>query len=564
VTTSKPQVIAVDAEYAAAVVGRAQLLMPLGDAAFIDALVQSHALVMSLLQKDRTTLARLKRLFGITNSEKTADVCPPSTPASESNDPASTTLEPAKDDEETDGRSAGNQDGGDNGDDKASPKGHGRIPAQAYPDARLIDVPHEKLHAGASCPCCARGKLFEMSAPSTIVRIFGQAPLAAVQWDCQRLRCSGCGDVFTAKAPADAQGPKYDDSAASMMALMRYGTGMPLNRLAQLQKNMQTPVPASTQWEVVRDRADDLQPVYEELVRRAAAGRVVHNDDTHARILALMGERRAELVKAGELPDPERTGLFTTGVVAETSDGAVALFFTGRQYAGENLADVLAARARELGPPIQMCDGLDTRNLPKGHDVIRSNCLCHGRRHFVDEANNFPAECRHVLEELRIVFRSEANCRRLQLTPEQRLVLHQRESAPVMERLKSWMKAELDEKRVEPNSGLGKAFAYLLARWGPLTLFLDVAGAPLENNICERALKMAIRHRNNSLFYRSERGAAVGDLYMTLIHTAQLHGVNAFEYLTALLKNARDVADDPAAWLPWAFRATLATARRAA
>jgi hypothetical protein len=338
---------------------------------------------------------------------------------------------------------------------------------------------------------------------------------------------------------------------------------MPLNRFAHLQKNMQTPVPASTQWEVVRDRAEDLQPVYDELVRRAAAGRVVHNDDTHARILALMGERRAELVKAGELPNPERTGLFTTGVVADTGDGAVALFFTGRQHAGENLADVLAERARELGPPVQMCDGLD-RNLPKGHDVVLANCLCHGRRQFVDEANSFPAECRHVLEELRIVFRTEARSRREKLAPEERLVLHQRESAPVMERLKGWMKAELDDKRVEPNSGLGKAFAYLLARWGPLTLFLHVAGAPLENNICERALKMAIRHRNNSLFYRSERGADVGDLYMTLIHTAQMHGENAFEYLTALMRHASIVADDPAAWLPWTYRATLAAVCRAA
>lgn len=523
------------------------------DHALLELCAHTLVHVMGLLRQERSTIARLRRLFGMKNSEKTDDVCPPNESGAQTDD---------SDDAKSKADSAA--DGERNsGDDDATPKGHGRIAAAAYPNARHVDVPHDELRTGETCPCCARGKLFEMSEPSTIVRIFGQAALAAVQWDCQRLRCGGCGGVFTAKAPEEAQGPKYDDTAASMMALMRYGAGMPLNRLAHLQKNMKTPVPASTQWEVVRDRAEDLQPVYAELVRRAAAGRVVHNDDTHARILALMGERRADLVKAGELPNPERTGLFTTGVVADTSDGAVALFFTGRQYAGENLADVLAERAQELGPPIQMCDGLESRNLPKGHDVVLANCLCHGRRQFVDEANSFPAECRYVLEELRIVFRTEAKCRRQQLAPDQRLALHQRESAPVMEQLKSWMKAELDEKRVEPNSGLGKAFNYLLARWGPLTLFLHVAGAPLENNICERALKMAIRHRNNSLFYRSERGADVGDLYMTLIHTAQMHGENAFEYLTALLRNASDVADQPAAWLPWNFRATL-TARHAA
>lgn len=539
-----PKIIDVDVTAVSEALERMRPGSSPGDHALVASIVQSHILLLRLFREGRSALARLKRLFGWANSEKTDDVCPP---VSGENDADGV------DDAKATPDTTGDADAGDG----ATTKGHGRIPAQAYPDARHVDVAHETMHAGGICPCCARGKLFEMSEPSTIVRIFGQAPLAAVQWDCQRLRCGGCGGVFTAKAPEEAQGPKYDDSAASMMALMRYGTGMPLNRLAHLQKNMQAPVPASTQWEVVRDRAKDLQPVYDELVRRAASGRVVHNDDTHARILAFMGERRAELVKDGELPNPERTGLFTTGVVAETSDGAVALFFTGRQHAGENLADVLAERARELGPPVQMCDGLD-RNLPKGHDVILANCLCHGRRQFVDEANNFPAECRHVLEELRIVFRTEVKCRRRKLAPDERLALHQQESAPVMERLKSWMQTELDDKRVEPNSGLGKAFNYLLARWGPLTLFLHVAGAPIENNICERALKMAIRHRNNSLFYRSERGADVGDLYMTLIHTAQLHGVNAFEYLTALLRHVSDIADDPAAWLPWTVHATLA------
>jgi hypothetical protein len=133
-----------------------------------------------------------------------------------------------------------------------------------------------------------------------------------------------------------------------------------------------------------------------------------------------------------------------------------------------------------------------------------------------------------------------------------------------MAELERWMKAELDEHRVEPNSGLGQAMQYLLKRWTRLTLFLRVPGAPLDNNVCERALKMAIRHRNNSLFYRSQRGAEVGDLYMTLIATAQLHHENPFDYLVALLSHEAEVAADPAAWLPWTFRATLGCISRAA
>ena len=127
-----------------------------------------------------------------------------------------------------------------------------------------------------------------------------------------------------------------------------------------------------------------------------------------------------------------------------------------------------------------------------------------------------------------------------------------------MQELQQWMQQQLDDKLVEPNSGLGKAFDYLRRRWDKLTLFLRVPGAPLENNLCERILKMAIRYRNNSRFYRSLRGAGVGDLYMTLIFTAQLHHEKPFEYLVALMTHAPLVARSPADWLPWSFRATLA------
>lgn len=347
------------------------------------------------------------------------------------------------------------------------------------------------------------------------------------------------------------------------MGLLRYDTGLPLHRLDRLQHNLETPVPASTQWEVVHDHVDALQPVYGELWRRAADGHVQYNDDTSMRILELMGKRRRERLEAGQLPNPERTGLFTTAVVSDTDAGPIALFCTGRNHAGENLTEVLAQRDPAQPPPIHMCDGLD-RNRPRGHAVVESNCLAHGRRHVVDEVDNFPAECQHVLEALGKVFHNDSTCREQGLSGDARLAFHRRESGPVMAELERWMKAELDERRVEPNSGLGDAFRYLLKRWTQLTLFLRVPDAPLDNNLCERVLKMAIRHRNNSLFYRTMRGAEVGDVYMTLIATAELHHENPFDYLVALLVHEADVAADPAAWLPWTFRASLDRASRAA
>jgi transposase len=535
------------------------------------------------LQQRDATLTRIRRLFGIRASEKLRDVFSgANAPTGEDPGPSADADRGAVDDDrdvdgagDRDPGDAGDRDGrgdgGTNGDPATDEdgerarkrKGHGRLGAAEYPHARCVHVEHDGVHAGDTCPHCAHGKLYRLREPECIVRIVGQAPLAARKWELDRYRCGGCGDVFTAPAPVEARGPKYDEHAVAIMALLRYGAGMPLHRLDRLQRNLETPVPASTQWEVVRDHVDALAPVHDELYRHAASGRVLHNDDTSVRILAFMGRRRAELVAQGALPDPDRTGLFTTGIVSITEAGPIALFFSGRKHSGENFTSLLRAREPGLPAPIHMCDGLD-RNRPTGHTVIEDNCLAHGRRHVVDEANNFPAECRHVLEALGKVFKTDDECKKQALSDDQRLAVHQRDSAPVMAELRCWMITQLDDKRIEPNSGLGDAFQYLLKRWDKITLFLRVAGAPLDNNICERILKMAIRHRNNSLFYRSLRGARVGDICMALIHTAELHGENPFEYLVALLVHHADVAADPAAWLPWTFRATLARASPAA
>jgi len=106
-----------------------------------------------------------------------------------------------------------------------------------------------------------------------------------------------------------------------------------------------------------------------------------------------------------------------------------------------------------------------------------------------------------------------------------------------MEGLWAWCNRQFEERLVEPNSGLGEAIAYLLKHWDKLTLFLRKAGAPLDNNICERALKRAILHRKNALFYKTCNGAHVGDIFMSLIHTCQFCGADPFDYLTELQRH---------------------------
>ena len=294
----------------------------------------------------------------------------------------------------------------------------------------------------------------------------------------------------------------------------------------------------------------------DELIRQAAQGDLLHNDDTGMTVLALRPPR-SDAVPAED--GPARTGVFTSGIVSTRDGHRIALFFTGRQHAGENLADVLTHRAAALGPPMQMCDAL-ARNLPKPLTVIVGHCLAHARRQFVKVTPNFPEACRHVLETLAEVYQCDAQARDAGLSADERLRLHQVRSGPVMAGLHDWLTAQLADHRVEPNSGLGQAIAYVLKRWTTFTLFLRHAGAPLDNNICERALKKAILHRKNALFYKTTNGAHVGDLFMSLIHTCELCGANPFDYLTTLQRHAPGLAKQPASWLPWNYRGALAAA----
>jgi transposase len=432
---------------------------------------------------------------------------------------------------------------------RPKPKGHGRNGAEAYASAEKVRVPHARLKPGDACPNCKQGTLYESVAPGHLVRVHGQAPLGARVYELQKLRCHLCGEIFTAEAPPGVGEDKYDAESASMLALLKYGSGLPFNRLERLQGSLGLPLPAATQWDIVHHSGGRLAPALEELSRQAAQGQVLHNDDTTMKVLALSDPARDPL-------GSDRKGVFTSGIVSIVEGRRIALFFTGHRHAGENLAVVLKQRASELDRPIQMCDAL-SRNLPQELQTIVAHCLAHGRRQFVDVAVNFPDECLYVLKILQDVYRNDAQARSEGMSPEQRLDFHQAESGPKMEQLKVWLTAQLEERKVEPNSGLGEAIGYMLKHWNELTLFLRQAGAPLDNNVCEQALKKAILHRKNSYFYKTQNGARVGDLFMSLIHTCELNDVNPFEYLTILQKHASELSAHPADWMPWNYRDTL-------
>ncbi len=538
-----PELVEVDSARLEDVLRRVEQALDEEDPALIRAVFASYAYVSDLVDDKNTSIRRLRQLFFGARTEKTDAVVGPKikTP-----DAAAET-----------GSAAG--DGSGDESDAAASKGHGRNGADSYTCGTEIDVVHPSLRAGEACPDCGQGIVYD-KAPGVLVRITGPPPLAAKVYRLQKLRCHLCGRVFTAPAPAAAGGRKYDATAGSMIGLLKYGSGLPFNRLDGLQGDLGVPLPASTQWDIVRVVAVDLAPAFAELIRQAAQGEVVHNDDTTVKILELMGERGRHEVPDGAAEDlsdaDRRRGLYTSGVVALRDGRRVALFFSGRRHAGENLAEVLKHRAETLPPPIQMCDAL-SRNLPAELEPILAQCLAHARRRFVDVHDRFPEPCRHLLESLAVVYRNDAVARERRLSPEARLRLHQEASGPTMHALRDWLTRQLEEKRTGPNSALGGAITYMLKHWEELTLFLRRAGAPLDNNLCERALKKAILHRKNALFYETQNGARVGELFMSLIYTCQLNRANPFDYLTRLQRHAEAISASPERWMPWNYRDAL-------
>jgi transposase len=430
---------------------------------------------------------------------------------------------------------------------KSKPPGHGRRSAEDYPGAQHVSCHDALRQPGDRCAC--GGKLYETKTPAVFLRFTGQPLVGATCYEQTVLRCSACQQRFPAPLPEGVPAEKYDATADVAIVLAKYAAGLPFHRLAQMQEAYGVPLPASVQWERAEAVADALLPVYLYLRALAAQAGVLIGDDTRVQILSCYQENEQQAA------DGQRHGLHTTGIVAqnpEESQPSIVLYVSGRQHAGENMGELLELRPAEQKPPLQVGDAL-AANWSHSSPVIQVKCLAHARRQFTDIEEMFPEECRHVREAFATVYRYEAET--AGMTPEQRLAHHQLHSAPVLERLQNWIHTQFEQRRVEPNSALGKAFAYLQRHWEGLTQFLRWGNAPLDTNAVERALKRIVLHRKNALFFRTEQGAAVGDLLMSVIETCRANGIRAAEYLVQVVKNARAVRDNPAEWLPWTYAA---------
>ena len=432
-----------------------------------------------------------------------------------------------------------------------------RRPPSAPPKPTVHHHPIGGLARGQSCPACARGRLYKYQ-PAEFTRIVGHPPYSAERHVSEQLRCNGCGQIHRAELPeavlADgAAGQAYGYSARAVMGIAKYFDADPFFRQQTVQGLFGLSLSASTIFDQCELLADALNPVYRALQRAVAASSVFHIDDTTHRILdaAPVKKRRGGVERT-------RSGVYASAllgtVVDDGGDGEserpIVLYQTNIGHAGEWLEQILAHRPAGITPPIVMSDALSS-NRVHGHAVRIASCNAHARRGFVDVAAHYPEQARFALETYQRVWAAERHCLEHSLEPAARLAYHQAHSSEPMETLRAWCKVELESGAVEANGTLGQAMSYFLRHHENLTLFLREPDAPIDNNVIERLLKLVVRSRRNSSFYRSEVGAGVADVISSVLGTCHENGLNAFDYLCAVQRHAECVRREPERWLPW-------------
>jgi len=428
----------------------------------------------------------------------------------------------------------------------AKRRGHGRIPAAAYRGAKKVYCRHSELSSGSPCPdpkC--DGKVYPVIRPHGFIQFTGSPVINATHYVLEVVKCGYCNREYEAQLPEGVKPQKFDETADASLVVNRYLAATPAHRLSGLQNICGIPLPISTIHERCIEVAEVLLPIYKEMEKEAANAKILYGDDTWLRILELMKENETK-VKG------ERVGIRTTGIVAEREDGIkIALYLNGRRHTGENVERLLEKRGDHLDPVIRMGDA-SSSNWCGNDERIECCCLTHARRKFADLENVYPKSCGYALDQIAKIYGHEAATK--EMPDEERLAYHRNNSLPIMSELKEWMERELREKRVEPNSSLGKAMAYFQNHYKELLQFCQVAGAPIDNNIAEQALKAPVMLRKNSYFFKTSNGACVGGIILSVLITCRLNGDNLWNYLVGVLRKAAEVKRNPCAFLPWIYK----------
>jgi len=441
-------------------------------------------------------------------------------------------------------------------------KNHGRMGADEYTGCEVITVEFDEKHLKhGECPRCAESNtsanVYSVE-PKVLIFLNSSPLICGERYELKQARCLVCQTYFVAPTPeAIKDRPKYSPGCVSTLCIHHYYGGLPFKRIEKLQKLSGIPMPDATQYDKVDAfYQSSVKPVVNVLRQQAANGNSLFFDDTTGRILDQITQN-----KKAHHPE-DKAAVHATALLSEHKGRRIYLFDTNKLTAGKQLKQTLETRTSE-DPFTSMSDAIAS-NFPQLNENLLAKwvislCLAHARRRFVELISKGDEDIALVLDIISRVYQHDRTCKDQQMDDAQRLAYHQTHSAPLMESLRIWLNNLILFKKVEPNSRLGEAITYLLKRWHCLTEFLRTPGAALDNNICEQAIKILIRYRKNSLFYRTYYGASIGDAMMSLIHTAASADINVFDYLTLLQIHTESVQAAPEQWLPWNYKETLTT-----
>jgi transposase len=494
------------------------------------------------LNNNDLTLTKLKKLMGmVSSSEKLGKLRPSGSGEGAENKPA--------------------RPKGSHGRKSARKRGPSTTPIKPTVHHHTID----ELSKGDSCPGCSLGRVYKYD-PATLLRITAHSPFTREQHVAEQLRCNGCGEIFTAELPEQVRtdgrvDQQYGYSAIAMMGIQRYFGGSPLYRQETLQQLFGVHIAASTQFDQCQKLSDACQPVFQHLKLLAADAQRFYLDDTTNRIL---NKGPIEKERAGRTQ--WRSGVYTSAALAEcmikepgsgppeqSSLRRLVLFQTNIGHAGEWLDELLRARTPNIAKPVLMSDALSSNHVTEA-DYDKALCNVHSRRGFAELVEQHPEMVVFALECYEPVWANESHCKRKTLDSAQRLAYHREHSLPHMLKLKGWCEEQLSESgAVEPNSNLGKAMAYVVRHFDGLSAFCRILNAPVDNNEIERLIKLIVRSRKNSLFFKTQNGADVSDVITSMLATSAECNANAFDYLQCLQRNQLAVRAAPEKWMPWNY-----------
>ena len=502
--------------------------------------INGNRWLVSALEKGQLSIKKLRKLFNITtesfeNRRRNRNTLPTGdTNGSPSDEGAQSTATTEADGSETNKKI----------------KGHGRLCANAYQGAEIINIDLPNLKPGDVCPeDYCDGRLYEMSEPGVFIQVTGSPTAQATRYNLQKLRCSVCEIIFTAPLPTGVEEVKYTVSLIAMLMIHKYFMSVPLYRQETLQNYLGVPLPASTQWELMAEQEDVLEALYHAFEKDAADGKGLAIDDTKARIM----EQIAVNKKADKKSD--KKGCYTTGVVSVHDDHMSYVFVTDNQTAGKSAVPFLKLRNPALPTPYLMCDAL-TANIPEeiSKDLyILCYCMVHARRQFYELPDGYDDLAEQVMGFIGKIYDNEYKTKGM--SGQERLKFHQKHSTPIMKELRAYLMAQ--KNYFEPNGVAGAAIDYILKRWTEFTHFLRYPDIPLDNNLTERALKLIIQVRKSAMYYKTLKSARIASYIQTALYSAAQNDENPYEYMTAILQHKKAVIQNPGRWLPWCYKAEL-------